>query len=167
MTGVSATKGWNMGGINAAHIVIAERDRATAQRLNAILSHSASTPGLWATAAAYDEGRSWLQNLLIYLDENRQQLAGLIRGSLPGVGYRNPDASYLAWIDFRQTEWADRPATHISQRAHVALMEGSDFGSPGRGFARLNFATPYPVLEEVITAISEGFQHYRTDQDNK
>lgn len=167
MTGVSATKGWNIGGINAAHVIVAERDRATAQRLNALLSHSASTPGLWATTAAYSAGRSWLENLLIYLDENRRQLEDLIRGTLPGVGYRIPDASYLAWIDFRQTEWADRPALHISQRARVALMEGADFGSPGRGFVRLNFATPYPVLEEIITAISGAFQHSRTDPINK
>ncbi|WP_281452464.1 MalY/PatB family protein [Paenarthrobacter nitroguajacolicus] len=162
MTGVSATKGWNMGGINAAHVVVAERDRATAQRLNAMLSHSASTPGLWATAAAYNDGRGWLENLLDYLNENRRRLAELICDSLPGVGYRIPDASYLAWIDFRQTEWADCPSAHISQRARVALVEGADFGSPGPGFARLNFATPYPVLEEILAAISEAFQSTRS-----
>ncbi|CAH0218220.1 Cystathionine beta-lyase [Arthrobacter sp. Bi83] len=157
LTGVSVTKGWNLGGINCAHLIVSERDRPTANRLHPMLAHSASTPGLWATAAAYSSGERWLRETLTYLDHNRLLLAHLIDEHLPGVGYRAPDATYLAWLDFRETSWADRPALQASQRAGVATNEGTDFGSHGNGFLRLNFATPSPVLKEIIEAMGAAF----------
>ena len=59
--------------------------------------HGASTPGLLAATAAYDEGEEWLDDVLRYLDGNRRLLAELLadataagaataaRGHLPGL----------------------------------------------------------------------------------
>jgi cystathionine beta-lyase len=153
VTGVSATKAWNIGGMSCAHMIISEQDRLTANRLAAVLAHSASTLGLWATAAAYREGGPWLRDVVSYLNGNRHRLADLVDKHLPGVKYRVPDASYLAWLDFRATEWSDEPARHARSSAGVSTNEGTDYGAPGQGFLRLNFATPAAVLEEIVGAL--------------
>ncbi|MFC8522321.1 MalY/PatB family protein [Pseudarthrobacter sp. NPDC057230] len=157
LTGISITKGWNVGGIHCAHLIVSERDRPAAKRLYTMLAHSASTPGLWATAAAYNHGETWLNEMLAYLNLNRVLLADLVEEYLPGVNFHVPDASYLAWLDFRGTWWADRPALHAKKRARVATIEGTDFGSVGTGFLRLNFATPRPVLRQIFEELGAAF----------
>jgi cystathionine beta-lyase len=36
----------------------------------------------------------------------------------------------------------------------VALTDGSLCGEAGRGFARLTFATPRPILRELVTRLA-------------
>jgi cystathionine beta-lyase len=38
----------------------------------------------------------------------------------------------------------------------VACNDGAAFGSPGRGFVRLNFATSRSTLEEIVTRMGEA-----------
>ena len=64
--------------------------------------HGASTPGLLAATAAYDEGEEWLDDVLRYLDGNRRLLADLLAERLPQVRYTPPEGTYLAWLDCRQ-----------------------------------------------------------------
>jgi cystathionine beta-lyase len=158
VTGVSATKGWNIGGIKCAHLIVAERDARAAHELSARLAHAATTPGLWATAAAYNEGDPWRREALSYLDGNRRLLQDLVSEHLGGVSYRIPDSTYLGWLDFRRTEWADRPARWIRECARVDTSEGRDFGAAGNGFIRMNFATSSEILESIVLAIAAALQ---------
>jgi cystathionine beta-lyase len=64
--------------------------------------------------------------------------------------YRPPEATYLAWLDLGAYGLGDDPTAWLRANARVALSPGPDFGVEGRGFARLNFATPRPVLEEML-----------------
>jgi cystathionine beta-lyase len=61
-----------------------------------------------------------------------------------------PEATYLAWLDFRATPLAVDPAGRLLEDGRVALSPGPDFGERGAGFARLNFATHRAVLDEII-----------------
>ena len=56
------------------------------------------------------EGGHWLDGVLGSLDDNRRLLADLIADELPGVRYRMPDATYLAWLDLSALGWGDDPA---------------------------------------------------------
>ena len=74
----------------------------------------------------------------------------LLAEHLPGVGYRPPQAGYLAWLDCRALELGDDPAAVFLERGRVALSPGPPFGEQGRGFARLNFGTSSALLEEAV-----------------
>src|ERR1700687_604848 len=63
-----------------------------------------------------------------------------------GARYVQPEAGYLAWIDCRALGLGDDPARHFLERGRVALEHGLKFGSPGAGFARLNFGTSAGLL---------------------
>ena len=51
---------------------------------------------------------------------------------------------------FRGTGLGADPAGLLLERGRVGLSPGPDFGTPGEGFARLNFATHREVLDEIV-----------------
>ena len=47
----------------------------------------------------------WLDGPIASLDVNRRLFATLLVEHLPSVGYRMPQATYLAWLDFCGLGW--------------------------------------------------------------
>ena len=105
---------------------------------------------MFATETAFREGERWLDELLVHLHGNRRYLSELLAERLPGVRYRPPEASYLAWLDGRSLPFGDEPAEAFLEHGRVALTRGLAFGREGAGFARLNFATSRAILEEIV-----------------
>ncbi len=87
--------------------------------------------------------------VLAHLDGNRRLLAELVGTHLPGVRYTPPEGTYLAWLDCRELVLAE-PGPFFLEQAGVALTDGRQCGAAGEGAVRLNFATPRPVLTEVV-----------------
>jgi cystathionine beta-lyase len=106
--------------------------------------------GLTAALAAYQDGQSWLDDVLAYLTANRDALLEQVRDHLPGVQVMAPEGTYLAWIDCRRTPAAEQPYQFFLTRAKVALSDGVQFGSGGEGHVRLNFGCRRAVLLEAI-----------------
>ncbi|WP_022893825.1 MalY/PatB family protein [Agromyces subbeticus] len=158
VTVTAATKAFNIAGLKAALIVTAS-DRG--DRVRAALPYEVewrmSQFGSIASIAAFREGGPWLDGVLASLDDNRRLLAELLADELPGVRYRMPDATYLAWLDLSALGWGDDPAAFALEHARVALGIGPTFGaSVGTGHARLNFACTPEVLSEAITRLADA-----------
>lgn len=86
--------------------------------------------------------------------ENRRVLGDLLAEHLPQARYHAPEGTYIAWIDMRGLGLGDSPADFFRERAGVSLTDGIACGEPGRGFVRLIFATPRPILETAITQMA-------------
>ena len=145
----SATKGWNIPGLKCG-IAIAGAAAAAAilaQRWDALL---ASHLGVHASVAAFRHARPWLDAVVAQLDANTRVLSTLLAEHLPGVQYRRPQASFLAWLDCRDLQLGDDPAAEFLARGRVALSSGRDFGSEGLGFARLNIGTSPELIAEAV-----------------
>jgi cystathionine beta-lyase len=159
VTMVSGSKAWNLPGLKCAQIVITNaHDEKVWGQIPGLRTHGASTIGIAANIAGYNEGAPWLDETLSYLDQNRRALAELLAKYLPEVRYQVPEATYLAWLDFRDLELPIEPAAFLLEHARVALNPGIAFGSPGTGCARLNFATSRAILEEAIGRISSAVE---------
>jgi cysteine-S-conjugate beta-lyase len=79
------------------------------------ISHGPSHVGVIAHAAALRHGREWLDRLLAGLDANRRLLGDLLTEYLPSVRYRQPQATYLGWLDCRALGLGqDRPRSSWS-----------------------------------------------------
>ncbi|MEO7127044.1 MAG: aminotransferase class I/II-fold pyridoxal phosphate-dependent enzyme [Nakamurella sp.] len=155
LTGTSASKAFNLPGLKcAAAIVSNDRDARIWRTLPDVVTHSAATIGVAANIAAYREGGPWFAEVLEYLSGNRAAFAEQVSSKLPGVTVRPPDGSYLSWLDFRGYGLNEQAAAWVHREAGVMLNEGSTFGAPGVGFARLNMATPRPILTEIIDRIA-------------
>jgi cystathionine beta-lyase len=61
-----------------------------------------------------------------------------------------PEATYLAWLDFRQAGIPGDPYKFFLDEARVALSCGLNFGRGGEGYARLNFGCPRSMLIEGL-----------------
>ncbi|PJJ73155.1 cystathionine beta-lyase [Diaminobutyricimonas aerilata] len=156
VTITSASKAWNVAGLKCA-LMVGASDRTVAlfERMPEEVGYRASILGLHANAAAFGEGDAWLDDALAAIEHNRRLLATLLEEHLPGVRYRQPRASYLAWLDFRQAEgWGADPSVRALERGRVALNPGPTFGEQGRGHARLNLACSPEVLTEAIERLA-------------
>jgi cysteine-S-conjugate beta-lyase len=151
----SASKGWNIPGLKCG-IVIAPSEEGAAlleRRWEALL---AAHLGVLASVAAFTDGRPWLDAALRQLDENRVLLAGLLREHLPAVGYTQPQASFLAWLDCRALGLGGNPAAVFLDKGRVAVSHGPDFGSQGSGFVRLNIGTSPELIAEAVRRMASA-----------
>lgn len=151
----AASKAWNLAGLKCAAIVTASaRMRAALDGLPEEVLWRTSILGLIAGTAAFTEGEPWLDGAISAIQSNRVLLADLLDAQLPGVGYDQPRASYLAWLDFRQLGWGEDPSVMALEQSKVALNPGPTFGAEGSGFVRLNFACSPEVLSEAISRLA-------------
>jgi cystathionine beta-lyase len=110
--------------------------------------------GMAAFQAAYRTGSEWLDNLLHLVAAN----IDLLQDRLPdGIDLVAPEATYLAWLDFRQLNM-DVPdlADWLSASAHLALSPGHWFGREGAGFARMTVAAPTEQIEDAIGRLTRA-----------
>ncbi|TQF69349.1 aminotransferase class I/II-fold pyridoxal phosphate-dependent enzyme [Rhodococcus spelaei] len=156
LTATSASKGFNLAGLKCAQIVVGnDADRRTLGRLHDYITHGCATLGAIATVAAYREGRLWLDEVVSYLEGNRDLVARMLPEIAPEIGFSHPAATYFSWLDVRPLR-LDDPRSYFLHHAQVALSDGVGFGSVGQGHVRLNLAMPRPLLEQAVTAIAES-----------
>lgn len=106
--------------------------------------------GMAAAEAAYQSGDQWLCEVLALLEVNRDYLDEYLAENHPQIRMIKPQGTYLAWLDCRSLELPLPPQRFFLERAKVALNEGSDFGDPGKGFVRLNFACSRETLTAAL-----------------
>ncbi|MEO5982687.1 MAG: aminotransferase class I/II-fold pyridoxal phosphate-dependent enzyme [Pedococcus sp.] len=151
---MSASKAFNLAGLKAAMAVPGPGARDDLARIPEEVSHGASHLGVIAHRAAYLEGGPWLDALLSGLADNRRLLAALLAEHLPEVRFREPEGTFLAWLDFTAYDLGPDPAAVLRERAMVALHPGPGFGWGGEGHARLNFGTSPEILREAVHRIA-------------
>lgn len=151
----SASKSWNVAGLKCALFVTAsDRMSHLLSQLPEEVHFRTSLFGRIASTVGFTDGDPWLDAAKRALDTNRILLGRLLDEHLPEVGYRMPEASYLAWLDFRALGWGDDPSIRALEQARVALNPGPSFGSQGRGFVRLNFGCSPDTLTEAIRRLA-------------
>lgn len=164
---ISASKAWNLAGIRSA-VIVAGPEADELARVPEVVTHGPSLLAIRAHVAALDDGRDWLDALLTGLDANRRLLADLLAEQAPTVGYRVPEATFLAWLDMRQTAIADPaarsepgfvglaagPSLALRDRARLGVNAGESFGAGGENHVRLNFGTRQDLLRAAVRRIA-------------
>jgi cystathionine beta-lyase len=152
----SASKAFNLAGLRCAEIVTASAEAAAViERLPVSATHCGHL-GAIGSIAAFRAGGPWLDDVLAVLDHNRGLLGELLADRLPEVGYRAPEAGYLAWLDFRPLGLGPDPSQPILERGRLALSPGPQFGPQGAGFARLNLGTSPALVEAAVERIAKA-----------
>lgn len=164
VTAHAASKAFNLAGLRCtvAHVQGAELERALAELPGHLLG-GVSSPGAIATLTAWTEGGEWLDETVRFLEQQRDYLLARLAEDLPKVRTTRPEATYLAWLDFREYGLGDDPAEVLLEKAQVALGSGPDFGEHGKGFARVNFATSRVVLEEAVGRMAAASETRRCE----
>jgi len=64
----------------------------------------------------------------------------------------------VGWIDFTGLDLPTPPAEFFAEHANVLLTEGTMCGAAGAGFVRMIFATPRPILEQVVQSMARALK---------
>jgi cystathionine beta-lyase len=157
VTLMAPSKTFNLPGLQCSFVIIQNRDL----REKYIAARKGLVPwvnlmGQVAAEAAYRDGGDWLAQLLHYLEGNRDYLSDYVRGELPGLSMAEPQGTYLAWLDCRETIISGNPYEFFLEKAGVAFNDGKMFGLGGDGFLRINFGCPRSILAEVLERMKEA-----------
>ena len=156
----SASKTFNMAGLASAYAII-PNPQVRQKFLDKTVGYMLTDGNIFAfqtTVAAYEQGEEWLNQLLAYVQGNIDFLTQYIDQYLPKVKYLVPQASYLVFLDFRALGLSQKElVSFCTNKAHLALVDGSVFGEEGKGFMRINLASPRSVIEKALEQLKEAF----------
>jgi len=159
ITFMAPSKTFNLAGLYCAFAIIT--DPELRQRFHEARADLVGWPnllGYTAALAAYRDGQPWLDQVLAYLEANRDFVHQYVGEHLPGVTMARPEATYLAWLDCRSAGIPGNPHEFFLKEARVALNDGAKFGKGGAGFVRLNFACPRATLTEALERMRNALQ---------
>ncbi len=119
---------------------------------------SASNPfSIVAFEAAYRESEAWLEALLLYLHDTRNHVEAFLAQHLPEIKVIQAEGTYLLWLDCRAMNMTDAQLKHFFiHQAGVGMNPGTQFGTEGSGFMRLNIGAPQQVIFGVLERIRKA-----------
>ena len=159
VTLMSASKTWNIAGLNCSFAIIADEEVRERFKTGCRgLVPPVPPLAFEATRAAYAEGGPWRDELLDYLRGNLA-LVGERVADIPGLTLEPLQATYLAWIDVSALGLDDPQGWF--ERHGTGLSDGAQFGRPGH--LRLNFACPRSMLSEGLERMAEAVRILQSD----
>ena len=160
ITLVAPSKTFNVAGLFCGFAIIPNVELR--KRYETELSHlrlHAASPGLHASKVAFSgKCDGWLAELNRYLTGNRDYLVDYVTKFMPGVRTTLPDATYLGWLDFTQSDIDGSPFEFFKEKAKVALSDGKIFGKEGIGHVRINFGTSRAILKEGLDRMKNAME---------
>ncbi len=152
------SKSFNIPGLMASTVIIENKELKSLWKTEAYYKNGMSLPnpfGLVAASAAYEKGGDWLEQVNAYIDENLRVMKEYIDKNIPSVGYNIPEGTYLAWLDFNNTQYKqDCELSDILYEDFGILVDpGEIFGEQGKGFIRINAACPRARLVDALSKI--------------
>ncbi|MGE5361182.1 MAG: MalY/PatB family protein [Bacteroidales bacterium] len=160
ITLIAPSKTFNLAGLRCSFAIVQDPGLRRAIRVGEGREFSeVNVLGQVAALAAYRAGQDWLDQLLRYLEANRDRVTSFVREELPGTGTTPVEATYLAWLDCRAAGIQGSPYEFFLERGRVGLQDGAWFGPGGEGFVRLNFGCPRAVLEEALMRMKRAFEN--------
>lgn len=147
----SASKSFNLAGLRCAvaHIGSDQVKDMLDGQPDRLRGH-VNTLAAEATLACWEQGMPWLDAMRHHITSQFDHLDARLRAEAPGVRWRRPEATYLGWLDGSELGLAGEFSELLRDNAKVVLSPGLDFGSAGRGHARINVATSRLILDEAI-----------------
>jgi cystathionine beta-lyase len=157
----SPAKSFNLAGLATA--IIIAKNPALREPLDTMLEnlhlYMGNTFGIIALTAAYRESEDWLEELICYLQGNRDFLLNYIQAELPQLKVNSPEATYLAWIDFSNLGLTDDEVQQLLiEKAGIVLEPGIKYGIEGSGFQRLNFGCPRKTLSLALERMKKAIK---------
>ncbi len=153
ITFMAPSKTFNMAGVVSSYAIVPnELLRKTffsfleARELNS--AHLFAYP---ATEAAYTEGEAWRQQLLDYVMGNIAFVTEFLASDIPQIKVYPTQASFLLWLDCRALKLSQPALVSLFVNdAHLALNDGTMFGTEGEGYMRLNVGCTRTILQKAL-----------------
>lgn len=153
------SKTFNIAGIVSSYCVVPNEElrRPFFEWLDA---NELSEPTIFspiATIAAFKYGEEWRRQMLEYIEANIDFVDNFLKTRIPQIKALRPQASFLVWLNCRALN-LDHDALNrlFVDGARLALNDGEMFGPEGRGFMRMNVASPRAVLQDALERLEKA-----------
>ncbi len=159
ITTVAPSKTFNIPGLGLSCVIApnAAQRHAIRQVFETLHISNANPFSIAAFEAAYRSGAAWLDELLVYLQGNRDFVSNYVAHHLPGIKVIRSQGTYLLWLDCRGLGMSDAKLREFFvHKARVGMNPGTAFGKNGSGFMRLNIASPRHVIAEALGWINRA-----------
>lgn len=160
VTCMAPSKTFNLAGLSTSSVIISNkvlRDKFE-DIINRYHLSFGNLFGAIASEAGYTKGERWVDEVNEYISLNYKfvEQALLIAGSR--IKLIKPEATYLAWLDFRDTGYNDEQIKDmLINTAMLGLSHGPSFGDGGEGFQRMNLATPNLLVKQAMGRLIKAF----------
>ncbi|QKJ27480.1 MalY/PatB family protein [Aliarcobacter cibarius] len=165
ITCTSASKTFNIAGLKASNIIVANKNLKV--KLNKVLNRneikSLNIFGIDSLTTAYLHCEDWLDELLIYLEKNKDYLIDYIKKEIPELEVVKPEATYLLWIDISKLNISStKLANKLENIGKIRIISGGTFGKNGDNFIRINIACPLKTLKDGLNRLKNGINQIKT-----
>lgn len=164
ITAIAPSKTFNIPGLHLSALIVPNKIHRTAIiNLFDMMHISAANPfSMVAFETAYRTGATWLNELMLYLKNTRDQVDGYLAEYLPDIQLIKPEGTYLLWLDCRALNMNDKQLKHFFvQEAGVGLSPGALFGKNGSGFMRMNIGTPRHNIMTALENIRKAYKRVK------
>lgn len=158
ITCTAPSKTFNIAGLKTSNIIVANEEyrKKVNRSLNINEAIEPNVFGIEALIAAYNEGEEWLDQLLDYLQGNREYLISFMNKRIPKLNAIKPEATYLIWIDCRSLGINSKELSkRILEEGNLRISDGHTYGEAGDGFIRINIACSRTVLVEALERLEK------------
>lgn len=156
VTCTAPSKTFNIAGLKIANIVVANEElrKKVDKSLNINEAIEPNIFGIEALIAAYSEGEEWLNQVLEYLEENRNYLVNFMKENIPELKVMIPEGTYLVWIECSNINISAKEFSEkLLKEEKLRLSYGGIYGENGENFIRINIACTKKTLNEGLQKI--------------
>ena len=156
---VSSSKTFNIAGGLMGNVIIEDVSlRKKFQQAHKAIGTMPNLFGMKIAESVYSHGHAWLNDLLLYLEENIKLFDNGVE-KINGLKSMKLSATYLAWVDFSKTNMSEKEVIDkVHNIAGIAASVGSSFGTGGKYFMRFNLACPKARVVEAIERLQYAFK---------
>lgn len=167
----SGSKTFNLAGMKNAYFYSSNPKIIERMKLNHFAA--VNTLGNEANEAAYRDGADWVDQMLVYIDDNHSFVEQYVKRNLPQVGYVKAEGTYMTWLDFSKVmdsigaaemaaEQDKVPEIYFQdwlvEHSGVYLNPGNTYGKGGAGHMRMNLASPRSVVKDSLDSMAIGLK---------
>ncbi len=162
VTLMSASKSFNLAGLSNSYAIISDAGlRAkfiSAKESFGFNNEIGNIFGMIATESALSFGASWINSLNVYLEGNADYVSSFLSIHIPLIKVTKPEGGYFMWLDCRAMELSEqRLKEFFVCKAGLGVYLGSMFGMNGRGFIRVNVASPRKILKKALNRLRAAY----------
>ena len=156
---IAPTKAFNLAGLKTAAAYVSDPELREKVK-KAFDTDELSEPNSFASVAAitaFERGEGWLDELLLYVSENRRTVEDFLLKEIPEIKAVRGEATYLIWLDISAVKGdVSGFGASLRKKTGLFLSPGYIFGEQGRNFLRMNIACPRSVLMDGLSRLKKG-----------
>ena len=159
ITMFAPSKTFNVAGLSLSYVIVPNKNiqiifQKTLLKLGL---HGGNVFGIEALEASYKYGQKWLEELLIYVEDNYNFVKQYFQNNIPQIKTIKMEGTYLLWLDCREMGLSQKELVNFFiNKAGLALNDGSKFGKGGKGFMRMNLGCSRRLIEKALNQLESA-----------